>query len=42
MESLALIINLVLFSLYTVILIAVSISEAKEENKDKEELKKAA
>ena len=42
MENLALIINLALFGLYTFILIGLSIDEAKKENIDKPELKKAA
>ena len=42
MEDLALIINLVLFGLYTIILVGVSIAEARKETKDKEEFKKAA
>ena len=42
MENLALIINLTLFGLYTFLLIGLSINEAKKENKDKVELKKAA
>jgi len=42
MEDLALIINLVLFGLYTIILVGVSIAEAREKTKDKEEIKKAA
>ena len=42
MESVALAINLVLFGLFTVVLVTLSIGEARQEKKDREELKKAA